>query len=58
MYAALLESSMVLKGVTRHQGLYDCLETDLHPSVLLNLMITPLFCCKTEKIKLKIAKLD
>lgn len=35
------------------QGLCDCLEASLHPSVLLNLMINPLFCCKSEIMKLK-----
>lgn len=57
MYEALLDSSMMLKRVTRDQGLCDCLEAGLHPSVLLNLMINPLFYCKSEIIKLKTAKL-
>lgn len=55
--AALLGSVMMLKRVTRDQGLCDCLEASLHPNVLLNLMMNPLFYCKTE-MKWKAAKLD
>lgn len=58
MYAAMLDSSMILKEVTSGQGYVIGLQLVCILDVIVNLIINPLFCCKSEITKLKPAELD
>lgn len=55
--AAMLDSDTVLKGVTSDRGYVSALWLLYSLYVTVTLMINPLFCCKSEIMKLKPAEL-